>query len=148
MANIMTDVYTNLYVTVPPVQMKGIQVDGCVKRCVSVITGVGETTPTVLFCRPPKGARLSSLSKINFEDFGTSCTMSIGVGIDGSGNAAVPAKFKAATSIAAVGQFNLDLLAGIDYVFDGKTDLTGTVAGAVFGSGKKMVAEIFYALNN
>ncbi len=149
MANIDCDVYKAQFVDSPPTIQKSSVVDGRLKRTVAKITGAGEAIATVIrICRPPKGARLSSLSKILFEDFGAGCTLSVGVGIAGDGTAASAACFKAATSIAAVGNFNLDLLAGVDYVFDGKTDLNATVGGAVLGTGKKLVAEIIYANAN
>lgn len=147
MANdlLYTDVFQAMYITNPPVPQEGSVVGGRLRRIVAKITGAGETTPTIHFCRPPKGSRLSSLSKILFDAFGTSCTMSVGTGITGAGVAAAPACFKAATSIAAIGSFDLDLLAGADYVFDGDTNLTGTIAGAVLATGKIMVAEIVLA---
>ena len=148
MANLDTDVYDSLYVDDPPTIMKGSQVNGRLHRIVAKVTCAGEAIGTVIrWCRPPKGARLSSLSALLTEAMGAGCTLNIGVGIAGNGDAAVPAKFHAAIDVSAISRTNLDLFAGVDYVFDGKTDLTSTCAGAVLANAKAVMMEVVYALD-
>ena len=133
-----TDVYA-ARVADPPTILKGSVIDGRMKRIVCKITpGAVETGSTINICIPPVGARLSSLSKVLFEAFGAGATLAIGI-------AGETGKFKAAADVAAIGNFNLDLLAGVDYVFDGVVALIGTTGGATYAAAKALVFEMVFA---
>jgi len=149
MANIDTVLYDNLYVDDPPTIMRASQVNGTLHRAFCLIAGTGQAIGSVIrFCKPPKGARLSSLSRLLTEAMGAGCTIALGTGITGAGVASVPAKFHAAIDVSGISKTELDLFAGVDYVWDGKTDLIGTVAGAVLANGKSVALEAVYALDS
>src|SRR5574343_29695 len=122
MANFYCDTYDAQFIDTPsPTVQPSSKVDGRLKRCVATIEADAMAADSVIYvCKPPKGARWSSLSKVTFDDLGTGCTLDVGI---------PGAATKFATGIdcaSAAGSANLGAIAGIDYEFDGVTPVICT----------------------
>lgn len=97
-------------------------------------TAAGDAAGTVINMFMPKAGEVFKGGQLSFAALGSLCTLEVGVGADGAGNAAIPNLFLAATSAGAAGHAALDpgaaALLAYGYVFDGQTWVIITTDGA------------------
>ena len=144
------DNYTKQFQAEPPEMVNAADCQASLRAIHDkVITTADFNSGDVIYAaRPPKGWKWGGRSLINHGALGASVTLAMGTGITGAGVAADPAKFLGVANVATAGIKTCNAFRGVDYEFDGETDVILTIGGADCIVGSDIVAEFeFFAVN-